>query len=160
MRISVRTSITAAAAVVLALTPAGALADDGWEERKALKRELITVKAATANYHDLERAEADGYALATECVPGTGYHYLHEVAAGQEDLAVAEPNLLVYAPLPGGFRQLVAVEYASETPATLFGREFDPPNENVPYYTLHVWLWKWNPDGLFYPTNSRVSCER
>jgi hypothetical protein len=167
MRIRVRTALrtallTAGAAGLLALPPAGALADEpepGSGQRTELRDQLAAIKAHTADYHDLAAAEADGYAPASDCVPGMGYHYLAEVAAGQDELEITEPNVLVYAPRPDGGLRLVAVEYASATPATLFGEEFAPPSEDVPFHTLHVWVWERNPDGLFDPTNPRVSCD-
>jgi hypothetical protein len=104
-------------------------------------------------------AEADGYELIGGCVPGIGYHYIKSVAAGQEDLNPHEPNLLVYAPQPDDSLKLVAVEYASETPANLYGQDFAPPTEEVPFDSLHAWIWKENPAGVFNATNPRVVCD-
>ncbi|MGK5532563.1 hypothetical protein [Streptomyces sp. URMC 129] len=148
----------------LALPPSGAVAlDDDWRSflpaNALVPFQLQDIRAATYTYHEPEAATAAGYAPVTECVPNMGHHYGKSIADGQDDLVAGEPNLLVYAPLTGGGQELVAVEYASRTPATLFGRAFDPPRDGVPYYTLHVWVWKVNPEGLFHATNPRVRCE-
>lgn len=48
---------------------------------------------------------------------------------------------------------------------TFAGVAFDPPTDRSavmppgPFYTLHVWLWKENPDGMFAPFNPRVTCD-
>ena len=46
----------------------------------------------------------------------------------------------------------------------LFGEMFmstpEPNRFEIPaFYSLHVWLWKANPSGLFAPFNPRVSCD-
>jgi hypothetical protein len=120
--------------------------------------ELAKVKEATARFHSVWEAKAAGYELASPCVPEMGFHFVQSVAAGQDELVPTEPNALVYAPTPNGGLKLVAVEYASETPATLFGQDFDPPGA-VPFHTLHAWIWKDNPRGVFHPTNPHVSCD-
>ena len=28
-----------------------------------------------------------------------------------------------------------------------------------PFWALHIWIWKYNPSGLFAPYNPHVSCE-
>jgi hypothetical protein len=38
---------------------------------------------------------------------------------------------------------------------TGFPNRFDIPA----FYSLHVWLWEFNPSGLFAPFNPRVSCD-
>ncbi|WP_461010060.1 hypothetical protein [Streptomyces capparidis] len=126
--------------------------------KTSFQEKLNELARATAKYQRLDRALADGYRQVSGCVPGMGYHYGKAPAQGQKDLVVLRPNALVYAPQGQGGRQFVAVEYVSRTPATLFGRAFDPPAPGVPYYTLHVWLWKYNPHGVLNPTNPRVVC--
>lgn len=121
---------------------------------------LAEVRRATAQYHDIERALADGYALGSGCVPNMGFHYTRGIAAGQDDLDPLAPEILVYAPRKNGSLQLVAVEYASWASAELFGRTFDAPHPagGPPFHTLHAWIWRGNPDGVFAPMNPNVSC--
>lgn len=140
-------------------------------------RELAQVRRATAQYHDVAAAEAAGYVVVTheetnepQCVPNMGYHYLLTgdlgpaiPGPGQGAPDALEPNILVYAPRPNGSLQLVAVEYASfDVEAELFGRTFDPPappnTPGPPFATLHAWVWKANPAGMFTGGNPNVSC--
>ncbi|WP_165984236.1 hypothetical protein [Streptomyces sp. YIM 98790] len=120
---------------------------------------LQEVREATATYRNVWGALADGYELASPCVPGMGFHFLRSVAADQSELEPTEPNVLLYAPLPDGKLRLVAVEYASYEPASLLGRTFDPPSAEVPFHSLHAWVWRENPDGVFTAENPEVSCD-
>lgn len=141
------------------LVPGGAaLADDTSPAADRLPPELKEVKKATAKYHSVWEAKADGYELGSPCVPGMGYHFVKGIAADQSELVETEPNVLVYAPTKNSGLKLVAVEYASVENASLFGQQFDPPGA-VPFYSLHAWIWKHNPEGVFNPTNPRVSCD-
>jgi hypothetical protein len=75
-----------------------------------------------------------------------------------------KPELLVYADDPcGGKRKLVAVEYAvplslsKRAPAGFVGRadEWDA-NQAFQLWTLHAWVYEFNPEGVFAPFNPRV----
>jgi hypothetical protein len=125
-----------------------------------VRAELAQVRTATAVYHDVEQAIADGYEQVSPCVPNMGFHYQRGIAATAADLDPQSPEILVYAPLPNGELKLVAVEYASWDPdAALFGVAFDPPHAGgPPFHTLHAWVWQGNPAGMFVPTNRTVSC--
>ena len=126
-------------------------------------RELAEVRRATAQYHDVAVAEAAGYTLMSECVAhpewgGMGYHYVNMELVGT--LNPTTPPILVYAPRPNGSLTLVAVEYAVPAamgPASLFGQTFEPIGPPG-LLTLHVWVWRANPDGMFAPYNPNVSC--
>jgi hypothetical protein len=124
-----------------------------------LGAELSQVRRATAHYHDVSRALADGYKLASGCVPQMGFHYLRSVADDASELNPTAPNILVYAPRPDGGLRLVAVEYASWQPASLFGQTFDAPDGGPPFHTLHAWVWQANPRGTFAAANPNVSCD-
>lgn len=151
-----RTAFIAALTVALALAPPGAAATGSEPDTN---QQLAAVRAATAQYHDVERAISDGYQLASGCSANMGFHYLRSIAQDATELDVTVPNILVYAPRPDGSVRLVAVEYASWEPASLFNRRFDPP-VGVPFYTLHVWVWQANPDGMFAARNPNVHCDR
>ncbi|MET9437724.1 hypothetical protein [Streptomyces sp. NPDC006551] len=64
-----------------------------------------------------------------------------------------------------GERKLVALEWVvpntGQPRPQIFGRGFDDP-EVIPgvgdVYTLHAWLFKKNPKGVFVPYNPRVKC--
>lgn len=155
-RILLVVAVTTLAAMLLA---AGAVAHASAAAKEPdVAAELARVRQATTHYHDVSRAVADGYARATPCVPGMGFHYQRSVANGQSDLDPLSPELLLYAPRPDGTLQLVAVEYASWEPAELFGRTFDPPGGGPPFHTLHAWVWRGNPHGVFSAHNPTVAC--
>ncbi|MGH2946330.1 MAG: hypothetical protein ACRDPC_08740, partial [Solirubrobacteraceae bacterium] len=140
------------------------------------------VRAATARYHQLDRAQADGYGLFTDaqgiaCIdsPGEGamgIHYVKGALVGDGAIDAATPEALVYEPQRNGRLRLVAVEYvvfkdawdaANASPPTLFGRELHLIGAGnryglPPFYALHAWLWKHNPSGMFSDWNPRVSC--
>jgi len=139
---------------------------------------LAAVRQATAKYHDVDKAIADGYLppSADECVevPGLGGMGIHSVnPALASDLTVdpTKPELLLYAPKNGGGFKLVGVEWfvpvadPSNPPPqpVLFGQGFDGPmpghEPGQPWhYDLHVWTWEPNPSGMFAQFNPNVSC--
>ena len=140
-------------------------------------RELAQVRRATAQYHDVTVAEAAGYTVQLDgagepdCVSypggGMGYHYVNFglIAENQDGLDPLAPAILVYAPRPNGSLKLVAVEYAAfgsaDVTFELLGQGFArpaPPGAGPPFHTLHAWVWKANPDGMFAPFNPNVSC--
>jgi hypothetical protein len=146
-------------------------------------------RQATASFHDLGAAQGAGYvALVADlagitCIEaadgGMGEHYLNPTLVPElfDPSAVptidpVAPELLVYAPGPGGEERLVALEYltlranwdANNTaPPTLFGQPFDLTLAGNRYglpdfYSLHAWIWNPNPTDLFAPYNPRVDC--
>ena len=149
---------TAALALLtgLCLTLPGVAATAGEAE---VSRQLAEVRRATARYHDVAEAVADGYQPASPCVQHMGFHYLRSVAEDASDLDITLPNLLVYAPRPDGRLRLVAVEYASWDTASLFGQTFEAPHPGgPPFHTLHAWIWQANPAGTFNAFNERITC--
>jgi hypothetical protein len=136
--------------------------DNSLSKDNALQVELARVRAATAKYHDVNTAIADGYADINLYVPQMGWHYL---SAGLLDanFDMEKPELLVYANLPGGGLQLVAVEYAvplslSQNAPEGFTGDEDVWDVNTDFqlWTLHCWVWYNNPDGVFAEFNPRV----
>ena len=92
-----------------------------------------------------------------------GWHYMKDELV-DEKFDPTRPELLVYADDPcGGKRKLVAVEYAvplalsKRAPAGFVGRadEWDA-NQTFQLWTLHAWVFEFNPDGVFAPFNPRV----
>jgi hypothetical protein len=124
-----------------------------------VRGDLAQARQATAKYHNLDAAIADGFVnTGLPCIEGQGYHYINVNRIGAVD--VESPQLLVYA--PDG--RLVALEWlipASLTggvPPTLFGETFHGP---IPadFFILHAWVWRANPDGMFADENPRIHCE-
>ncbi len=139
-------------------------------------------KAATARYHDLAAAKADGYALLPDAqgitcidnqpVGGMGVHYAKGSLVGDPAIDPKHPEALVYAPNGSGQLKLAALEYVvfkadwdatHSSKPSLFGRDFDltpfPNRFGLPaFYSLHAWVWEPNSAGLLEPWNPRVHC--
>lgn len=134
------------------------------------ENELTRVRIATARYHDIQAAFADGYIDINVVLPNMGRHLLRpEVPPVEGEVPVdggfdlERPELLVYSPAANGNLKLVAVEYA--VPRKLFAT---PPegftgaadvwfdDTGFKLWTLHAWVWRENPDGIFHATNSQV----
>jgi len=119
-------------------------------------QELAQAKAAAARYHDVRNAIADGYQDINLVIPNMGRHFLKEGLVDTR-FEADHPEALVYSP---DSTNLLALEYLqplSATPPEGFAGDADQwvPFGGV-FWTLHAWVWKDNPDGLFNPTNSRV----
>jgi len=157
-----------------------------WAGNPELAKLISTARAATAKYHDVSVALADGYRATTACeansVGAMGMHYnnpsLLGVIFGSSPLngsdAVidpARPEVVLYEPTSDGPR-LVAIEYVvfrsawdavHSAPPTLAGVPFDQrfganAHGLSDHYELHLWLWRSNPLGMFSPYNPKVSC--
>jgi hypothetical protein len=130
---------------------------------------LAQIRRATAKYQRLEVAEADGYVLDDHCVsvPGLGGmgHHAANFALVGVDFDPLMPQVLLYEPLGNGKYNLVGVEYividAGQDHPHLGNQPFDVGGTPIPddHYSLHVWIWKANPSGMYFPFNPNVSCE-
>lgn len=125
--------------------------------------QLEAARSATAHFHDVAVAEAEGYVDIGLFIPNMGWHYLKpELLDGHFDAEA--PELLVYADDPcGGPRRLVAVEYAvplalsAKAPVGFAGvADVWAVNNDFQLWTLHAWVWEYNPDGVFAGFNPRV----
>lgn len=125
--------------------------------------ELARVRNATAKYHVLEEAEADGYISIDFCEPGEGCHWLNpSLVDGTFD--PEHPEILLYAQDENGKLQLVAVEYVVPLGASLaepagFTGDSDlwrEDTEGAGLWELTAWIWLNNPNGLFEQHNPRV----
>jgi hypothetical protein len=158
---------------------------------------LAQVRQVTAQFHDLDAAFAAGYtvwspnpfAAGATCPSSSegnmGYHLVNvslrggaaNPAAGDAEIDVLRPEMLLYEKRPDGEVHLVGVEYlvfkaawervngAGAAPPEVFGEPLlasshtFPGNPNpIPHYELHVWTWTTNPLSMFYPWNPTVSC--
>lgn len=188
-------SVVALAALAVAANActAGAndeVADDSQAQSAELKGEdnagIAEVRRATAKYHDVNVALADGYHPDAHCVAipggGMGIHYLNFELLGRPP-EQNRPAILLYEPTADGLR-LVGVEWftpvfvngapwfqpASVPPPppyndapVILGRAFHGPmpghNDQMPWhYDLHAWIWKHNPAGMFEDWNPAVTC--
>ena len=143
---------------------------------------LDDVRAATTRYNNLTVATAHKYGILKDaagiaCIdlPGVGamgVHYVNGGLVGTTEVDPLKPEALVYEPGTNGQMTLVAVEYVTfqaqwdathTAPPKLFGHTFmltpDGNRFGLPaFYSLHTWIWKHNPSGLFNMWNPRVSC--
>lgn len=124
--------------------------------------ELALARAASAKYHDVQKAFDDGYVDINVVLPNMGRH-LMKASLANGSFNPAEPQLLVYSEGPGARLKLVAVEYAvplnlsASAPEGFTGSADEwSPNQTFGLWLLHAWVWKDNPDGMFNPTNSQV----
>jgi len=135
------------------------------------------VRVATTQYHDLDTATKGGYGKFLDCFThgpdmGMGQHYVNGDLAGDDKLDPLKPEALVYEPLGDGKMTLVAFEYlmfadkwdpnnTGKAAPSLFGQEFHLKTnipQTPPVWTLHIWLWSHNPDGLFADYNPLIVC--
>jgi hypothetical protein len=101
---------------------------------------------------------------------GMGYHFVN---LGNADptapLDITKPQALLYEPMENGRKRLVGGEFIvfwgpgedKGPQPTLFGQHFHESPHVGPFgaWTLHVWVWKNNPLGMFADWNPNVSCE-
>lgn len=133
-----------------------------------IKKRLTKVRSATAHYHDVEKAEADGYIQTSPFVPGMGYHYVNPSLVDSEVIPT-EPEALVYQgnPVHEDKRKLGAVEYLIPAESVESQSDLDGKfpgvdgdkwhlEEEIDAWTLHAWVWYPNPEGVFHSHNPRV----
>ncbi len=148
-------------------------------EQKAKAAALIkAVREATESFQNVEIAESQEYGLQFGCVSGSDYgamglHYVN-FSLVDDVLDITRPEIILYEPLPNGKVRITGADYLipaaawdakhPHDPPQLMGQLFhffDSPNRFGldPFYTLHVWAWKENPNGAFTNWNPNVSCE-
>lgn len=122
--------------------------------------ELQQARAATARYRDIKNALKDGYTNIGVDVENMGHHYMKgSLVDGTFD--IRNPELLVYNGNEDEGFELVAVEYAIPLtfpqPAGFTGSlDVWDGNAGFQLWLLHAWVWAYNPDGVFNPTNPSV----
>ena len=128
-----------------------------------------TLKRATARYHDLDAAIADGFVFLHGCEirPDEGpvgivYVHFGRLLDGVIDPSI--PEALIYQPRPNASPKLLGVELAvpyalwtGPQPPRFMGNAFQPEDE-FGVFGLHVWVWNRNPEGMFAESNPNVSC--
>ena len=141
---------------------------------KAPARLVRDVRNATRQFLDVNNAAPAGYGPSFGCVSGPdhgamGIHYVNgSLLNGPID--PTHPQALIYEPQSNGELKLVGVEFiilASALPpnaAPQVGGHLmlfvDGPNRYglPPFFELHVWAWRDNPQGPFVDWNDHVSC--
>jgi hypothetical protein len=167
--------VVAGLAMLAAVVPSAAMGTTGGGETVANARD------ATAAFNDPAAAYAAGYDLLTDsadlaCIDmpmegAMGVHLVKGALVQSGKLDAARPQALVYENSNGQLK-LAAVEYVvfksawdadHSAPPTLFGQQFvTNPDDNrfgLPaFYSLHAWVWKDNPSGMFESWNPSVHC--
>ena len=141
---------------------------------------IQAVRDATAQFANVTNVAGPGgdYKLQFGCVSGgdfgaMGIHYVSKPFVEDGEIKVDEPEIILFEPTPGGGIRITGVDYLVDAaqwdanhdgPPQLMGQLFhlfDKPNRFGldPFYTLHVWAWKDNPNGTFANWNPNVSCD-
>ena len=158
-------SLAATAAIASGLAFAGSAASEPPDDVQA-------VKAASARYHSVERALADGYVRGHDCIQSPagamGIHFENPELIEDPQMDVRRPEILLYLPKANGGLELVGVEYMVNaddvaTRPQLFGQPFQGPMpahhpEMETHYDLHAWVWAENPRGMFAQFNPALTC--
>ncbi|PWU06924.1 MAG: hypothetical protein C5B51_11280 [Terriglobia bacterium] len=138
---------------------------------------LRIVRDSTERFQDVHVAMAEGYVLQFGCVSGSdsgamGLHYVNGTLVESGILDPRHPQIVIYEPMPDGSLELIGADYlvlaqtwhaTHSEPPEMMGQLFhlfDAPNRFglPPFYTLHVWAWKDNPNGAFVNWHPNVSC--
>ena len=135
------------------------------------------VRNATKQFLDVNNTGSAGYGPFLGCVSGPdhgamGVHYVNGGLVGDGEIDASHPEALIYETLNGQTR-LVGVEFIvdsatwlsnhNNTPPVLEGQVFNlvgsPNRYNLPpFFELHVWAWRHNPNGAFVDWNDHVTC--
>ena len=148
------------------------------EQRRQENALVQIVRNATERYRNVSAAETDGYGLLFGCVSGGDYgamglHFVNFPLVADGKIEAGKPEIILYEPASNGRLRITGADYlvlaadwdkthtsAPELNGQLF-HYFEAPNRFglPPFYTLHVWAWKDNPNGTFTNWNPDVSCD-
>jgi len=145
-------------------------------QRADYERLLASMRQATAKYHNIQVARADGYVddgfgcISDPTLGAMGWPLIRDDLHADPSIDPLAPELLIYLPEKNGEMRLIAVEYEvyqsdwwnagnREAPEML-GKVFDAiefPGLD-PVFGLHVWLWTPNPSGMLAEFNPTLAC--
>jgi hypothetical protein len=148
------------------------------EQKKQANALVTIVRNATERFRDVSVAENEGYGLLFGCVSGgefgaMGLHFVNFPLVADGKIDAEKPEIVLYEPASNGRLRITGADFlvlaadwdkthtsAPELNGQLF-HFFDAPNRFglPPFYTLHVWAWKDNPNGTFTNWNPNVSCD-
>jgi hypothetical protein len=148
------------------------------EQKKQANALVKIVRDATERFRDVSVAESEGYGLLFGCVSGGDYgamglHFVNFPLVVDGKIDATTPEIVLYEATSNGRLRITGADFlvlASEwdkthtTAPELNGQlfhYFEAPNRFglPPFYTLHVWAWKDNPNGTFTNWNPSVSCD-
>lgn len=168
--------------VLMCTCPSFALAQSDHSHSQSVAQAdglIKVVRDATERFMDVTVAQNEGYALMFGCVSGPdagamGLHFVKGDLLGDGELDPAKPEIVIYEALPDGSLKLIGADYLVFADAwhrkhgidapVLMGQLlhlFEKPNRfaQEPFYTLHVWAWKENPNGAFVNWHPNVTCK-
>jgi hypothetical protein len=124
--------------------------------------QLESARQAAGRFFDVQAALDAGYVNIDLFIPHMGWHFLNpKILDGHFD--PAEPEILVYQENSDGTLRLSAVEYAiptelSPNPPQGFAGQSDVWFNDTGFklWTLHAWIYDFNPDGVFTSRNPRL----
>jgi hypothetical protein len=136
--------------------------------------QLQQLRDVLAAYEDVDAALADGFERFGDCMVGPqggqGIHFTNGERIGDPGLDALRPEVLMYEPRPDGSLRLIGAEFlvfqeawhadGTKPSPALLGREFSLNTTllDAPFYALHVWVWQYNPLGIFANWNPLVTC--
>jgi hypothetical protein len=138
------------------------------------QEQLLEIRELIAAYEDVEAAQAAGYEQFGGCMSSAqgsqGIHFSNSALIEDPALDPMQPELIMYEPREDGSLRLIGVEYivfqgawheaGNEAAPALLGQEFvlNTTLLDEPFYALHLWIWQYNPKGLFANWNPLVVC--
>jgi hypothetical protein len=178
LRLGLLTTVTAAAALLAVgdTTTTDFQHERGGPEHPLPAKLVQIVRTATQQFL---QGPGDKYKPMFGCVSGPdhgamGIHYINLDLVMDGEIDEMKPEALIYEPSNSGLR-LVGVEYIVDAaawmsnpkhtaPPMLEGQAFQlvgSPNRFGlnPFFELHVWAWRDNPQGSFVDWNNHVTCE-
>jgi hypothetical protein len=171
-----RALLAVVAGVLLLTTATVATADNGLSAARAATAQFHQIDAAQAAGYTVEVADLNGFTCIDDIVGHTGAMGVHFLNPSLLDGNVDEstPELVIYEPTKNGGMRLVGVEYIvikaaweAAHPGAAAPRLFGQPMELVPagnrnglpdFYEMHAWIWKNNPLGIHDDWNPTVTC--
>ena len=148
------------------------------DQKKQANALVRVVRESTERFRDVAVAENEGYGLLFGCVSGGDYgamglHFVNFPLVADGKIEATKPEIVLYEQTANGRMRITGADYlvlaadwdkthtgAPELMGQLF-HYFEAPNRFglPPFYTLHVWAWKDNPNGTFTNWNPSVSCD-
>lgn len=133
-----------------------------------IERAIAMLRRATARYHDLNIALADGFVLLHPCEvrPGEGAVGAVYVHLGRLDgrIDLDRPEALIYEESANERAKLVGAEFAipyalwtQKEPPVFLGQTFQAEDE-FGVFALHAWIWRANPNGMLAEAHPGISC--
>jgi len=93
----------------------------GTAESDSNASHVLALRSWSAKYHDVKKAEADGFKMVSGMVPHMGYHYVN---FGTKEFDPKKPNTLLYVKQGNGKMRLVGVEWSFPFPL---------PKDKIPF---------------------------